>query len=859
MIMSKAWVAQWLPLTESSQVISALLTNAGLEVDAVCPVASDFSEVVVGEVVSMAAHPDAQKLNVCQVNVGRDFLQIVCGAKNVCAGIKVPVALVGAVLSHDLHIQKTQLRGVDSNGMICSKSELGILERFSGASKHVDGHSEGIWVLPKDAPVGQDLRDYLNLEDESIEIDLTPNRSDCLSIYGLARELSVLTQKPLKNLPKMQVPIVESIIENSDFKNLPTVHVEKETVKRYGIRKISNINTNVESPIWLQEHLRRCGIQSVSFIVDVTQYVMLLIGQPMHAFDANQGIEKEMYVRFAKQGESAVLLDGKTYALTSEDVVIADNSSILALAGIMGGRDSAISHETTDIILESAEFYAAQILKSAKQKGLQSESSFRFERGIDSDLVAYALDYATEVILSYAGGEASKIQMYESPEIKEATQKKIVLTRIKIKRILGLALDDDFVETTLVRLGMEVMPFESNELNLGWLVSVPKFRHDIEQAVDLVEELIRIYGYDQLPESMPEMNLSAISVEHDILNQESWISGMLSMGYQQVINYNFISQFLDTLFTQTFTQINSANNGSDSSNDSSSVSALSLLNPISEDMSVMRRSLLPGLLLNFKHNLARQQQRVFLFESGTVFVSESTDSSDSFKNPEEKYYIAGLAFGSFYHQSWRSSQQEKIDFYGVKQDVMQLLGMLGCFCDSSVAENVISVESIQDGMYDFLHPGQSAQILQAGLPVGIIGVIHPLILEKMQIKSKPPIVFELDGSKLKLAKSNMIYESISKYPGISRDLSFILDKNISSDTVIQLIKSVNESILKNVYIFDVYEGSGDCVLQNNQKSLAFSLYFQNRNKTLLEDEVNVVIDKIVVCAQNELGAQLRDM
>ena len=577
MKLSENWLREWVNPDFDVQVIAEKLTQAGLEVDSVSPVAGDFSGVLVGQVKSVVAHPDADKLRVCEVDVAGDaLLHIVCGASNVREGLKIPVAVVGAVLPGDFKIKKAKLRGEPSFGMLCSAKELGLAES-----------SEGLMELPADAPVGSDIRDYLALNDFTIEVDLTPNRSDCLGVAGIARELGVISRTNL-------TPVAINEVAASVQTTFPVLVEAKQACPNYIGRVIENINPDAKTPLWMQEKLRRSGLRSLSAVVDITNYVMLELGQPMHAFDL-QKLQQSIIVRFAKADEKLTLLDGQQVEIAEQTLVIADASGPLALAGVMGGETTAVDDKTTSLFLEAAFFTPDAIAGQARSYGLHTDSSHRFERGVDPQLAQQAMQRATQLILEIAGGQAGPLTVVsEESALPEIPQ--ILLRANRIKRVLGIELDAAEVEEQLTRLGLEVTAVRD-----GWLVMVPSFRFDINIEVDLIEELGRLYGYDRLPQTRPEISVLPGAISEKQLATERLQSLLVDRGYFEAITYSFVDPTLQKHFAD------------------SDIEPIKLANPISADLSVMRHSLWPGLVQAMVYNLNRQHDRIRLFEVGRVF------------------------------------------------------------------------------------------------------------------------------------------------------------------------------------------------------------------------------------------------
>jgi phenylalanyl-tRNA synthetase beta chain len=773
---SHNWLNQYLSDTQDSKSLAETLTSAGLEVDAIDPVVAEkVTNIVVGQITKIVKHPDADKLNICSVDVADDeFLTIVCGATNIYEGMKAPVAKIGAILPGDFKIKKSKLRGQESFGMMCSEEELGLLDK-----------AFGLMDLPSDAPVGQDINEYLSLDDSMIEVDLTPNRADCLSVYGIAREVSALTKCDLKD-----INFVEHTVSTDDTKNINIT--ANDACKSYYGCIINNVNTNVSTPLWMVEKLRRSGVNSISFLVDVTNYVMLLTGQPMHAFDADK-ISGGINVRYANDGENITILDGTDVKLEIDTLVISDADKALAIAGVMGGLESSITDSTKNIFLESVFFMPEIIAGKARKYNLHTDSSHRFERGVDPKLAKSAMQLAIEIILEVAGGDAGTITSQEDLDfINKPTV--ITLCIKKLNKVLGTQFSLEYVESVLTNLHMKVTNIDDCCLN----VVAPSYRFDMEIPEDLIEEVARVYGYSNLPETMPKYVASKIDISE--LKQDSFEleSRLVDRGYHETINYSFIDPKFDNYFFNT--------------------KGIAIKNPISQDLSVMRQSLIPGLLSTFKANISRQQNRVRIFEKGNCF-----DIANGKRTQFNKF--SGLVYGTVQEISWADSKN--VDFYDLKSDVMSLC---------------LNVDNLSFRVCDdihWLHPGQSAYILSNDKIIGVMGVVHPTVLKTYQLKSKAPIVFEINMEALETKCIPSFYK-ISKYPSISRDISFLVHKSILANDIISAINSLDISILKDAKIFDVYQNQED-----SKKSIALTMLFQDQNKTL-EDDVVVSSTNMVI-------------
>ncbi len=787
---SEKWLREWVNPAFDTETLVAKLTQAGLEVDAVTPVAGDFQGVLVGEVKSVKAHPDADKLRVCEVDVATDeLLHIVCGAANVREGLKIPVAIIGAVLPGDFKIKQAKLRGEPSFGMLCSAKELGLAES-----------SEGLLELATDAPVGQDIRDYLDLNDHSIEVDLTPNRSDCLGVAGIAREVGVISQTDVTAPDMPDVAAVNDV-------TLPVTVSAAKACPRYLGRVIKGINPQADSPLWLQEKLRRSGLRSLGAIVDITNYVLLELGQPMHAFDLTK-ISGGIEVRFAKQGESLTLLDAQTIELQDSSLLIADANGPLALAGIMGGQDSAVSDATVDIFLESAFFAPDAIAGQARGYGLHTDSSHRFERGVDPELAKQAMQRASQLIIDIAGGQAGPV-IEQSSAADLPTPADIILRADRIKRVLGISLPADDVAEKLSRLGLQVTTIEN-----GWQVVVPSFRFDLAIEVDLIEELGRLYGYDKLPQTRPQASVLSTSISEHQLQTERLQNVLVDRGYFEAITYSFVEPQLHQHFA------------------ASEWEPIALANPISADLSVMRQSLWPGLLQALSYNLNRQQDRVRLFEIGRVFNGEKSAI-------EQQLRVGGLIYGDIAAEQW-ADKARKVDFYDAKADVEALLALAG-------GEVTFVAEA-----HPALHPGQSARIIKNGQAIGWLGALHPKLNKPLDINGKV-FVFEMQLSTV-LAAQVPEFSGVSRYPAIRRDLALVVEQTITAGQIEHCLKSIDSDILKEFQLFDVYTGDG---VEHGKKSLAIAFRIQHGERTLTDDEVDTLMTQIRDSLQSSLGAVIR--
>jgi len=788
---SEQWLRGWVSPQVSRDELVARLSMAGLEVDSVTPAAGDFSGVVVGEVLSTEQHPDADKLRVCQVSNGAETFQVVCGAPNVRPGLKIPFAMIGAELPGDFKIKKAKLRGVESNGMLCSQAELQIGEG-----------NDGLMELPADAPVGQDIREYLSLDDASIEVDLTPNRGDCLSLAGLAREVGALYDTPVSR------PVVAPVPATHD--EVRSVEVLAPTAcPRYLGRVIRNVDLSKPTPLWMVERLRRADVRSIDAAVDITNYVMLELGQPLHAFDLAE-INGGIRVRMAEEGEKLVLLDGQEVALRSDTLVIADHSRALAIAGVMGGEHSGVSSTTRDVFLESAFFDQIAVAGKARSYGLHTDASHRYERGVDWQLAREAMERATGLLLEITGGEAGPIIETVSeqhlPKIAPVT-----LRAQRISQMLGMDMDAAEVERLLGALGLSISADGAGQ----WRVEVPSHRFDISLEVDLIEELARLYGYNRLPVRYPQARLAPQAKAEARSNLPELRRLLVARGYQEAITYSFIDPRQFELF-------------------SPGVEPLLLANPISNDMAAMRSSLWPGLVKALQHNLNRQQDRVRLFESGLRFVGQL----DGLK---QEPMLAGVVCGSRLPEGWAQGR-EVVDFFDVKADVEAVLGFAGA----------LDAFTFVPGKHPALHPGQTARIERDGREVGYVGALHPELSKTLGL-DRPVFVFELvlaDVAQGKMPK----FQELSRFPEVRRDLALLADRDVASSAVLEVIRENAGEWLTDLRLFDVYQGKG---IDPHRKSLAVGLTWQHPSRTLNDDEVNTATQNILTSLETRLNATLR--
>ncbi|KTC87374.1 MULTISPECIES: phenylalanine--tRNA ligase subunit beta [Legionella] len=792
MKVSELWLREWVNPSLNEQQLASLLTMAGLEVDALNPVAGAFDRVIVAQVTTTKPHPQADKLTLCEVNTGSgDLLKVVCGAANVRAGLKVALAQIGANLPGGLVIKESTLRGELSQGMLCSVAELGLAES-----------SDGIMELEEDAPIGADLRTYLILNDHVLDIDLTPNRADCFSVLGVARELSALTQLPLKSVPQQ---VIQPTIDES-----LTIQLQaKEACPQYAGRIIRGINSQARTPSWMSERLRRAGLRTIHPVVDVTNYVMLELGQPMHAFDLAT-IKGSIIVRFSNDNETLELLDGQQISLSNKVLVIADNEKLLAMAGVMGGEESAVQEHTKDIFLESAYFNPLTIAGVARSYGLTSDSSQRFERGVDPNIQVLALERATALLLEIVGGQVGPVCLVAEPSA--LPQKMTVQFNPEaVKRITGMTVAEEEMAVMLQGLGMTV----DKKTNL-WMVEIPSHRFDIRLEADLVEEIIRLYGYDKMSGEKMITTVQAGNVNPFEALAVRIARLFTARGYHETISYSFVDPELQqALYPDQ--------------------AAMQLLNPISSELSQMRVGMWPGLLASMVHNIHRQQTAIKIFENGVIFDLQTGSL-------QEHSCVAGLLAGEHGTMNW-SEETRKFDFYDLKGDLEALFSFLHL--------NNTSFESAE---HPALHPGKSAKIMIGGHHAGWCGSLHPRIADELDLNEEV-ILFELKLTSL-INETSVRYQQISKFPQIRRDLSMLADNEVSAAQIEAAVRQVvNTAWLKAFDVFDVYTGES---IPPGKKSLAIALTLQDNTRTMIDSEINAIISAIINKLKEEFSIILRD-
>ncbi|MDC4328427.1 phenylalanine--tRNA ligase subunit beta [Acinetobacter baumannii] len=791
MKISENWLRTWVNPAIDSDTLSDQLTMLGLEVDELAPVAKPFTGVVVGEVLTVEQHPDADRLRVTTVNIGSgEPLQIVCGAPNVRAGMKAPVATIGAILPGDFKIKKGKLRGVESQGMLCGASEIDLEDKI-----------DGLLELPDDAPVGVNIREYLKLDDNVIDISITPNRGDCFSIRGIAREVAVINQL------QMNEPEIKSV--DATITDEKKVVINTDGAPRYLGRVIKNVNVKAATPEWMEQALARSGIRTHSILVDVTNYVLMELGQPMHAFDLAK-IEGTVHVRQAQPQEKLQLLNDQEVELQEDVMVIADDQKALAIAGIMGGLASSVTDDTTDIFLESAFFAPLAIAGRARRFGLHTDSSQRYERGVDFELPLIAMNRASQLIQELAGGEFGPITVAEKADLLPKREA-IELKQAQVDQLLGYKVTAEFITDALTRLGCEVTIQADGE----WSVVPPSHRYDMAIYQDLIEEVARIDGYDNIQISLPSMDVQLAKYQ-DRFEIAQLRQTVVTLGYQEAISFSFADAKLEK-------QLNPQ------------VSPLMLANPISSDLAAMRSTLLSSLIPCVQYNLNRQQSRVRFFELGLRFDYQKANSIQDLKQIPT---LALVAVGSREPESWHAKPQP-MDFFDFKGEVEEIL-----------AAGRVKVEYVRSER-PWLHPGQSAEILVDGQSIGYLGRLHPSLENELDLSTT--WVAELDqAAVLQSYVSN--FTELSRFPSVRRDIALLISDNINVRDIQQLIEKTGGELLDSTWLFDVYTGQG---VEEGKRSLAFALLWQHPSRTLEDAEIKSGMDNIIQVLENTYQATLR--
>lgn len=795
---SEAWLRQWVNPSLDSANLLHQMTMAGLEVDGTEPAAKVFSGVVVAQIQSAEQHPDADKLKVCQVSDGVDVFQVVCGAPNAREGLITAFAKVGAVLPDNFKIKKAKLRGVESFGMLCGADEIGLEE-----------DSEGIIELPADSTIGADLAGIagadLPLDDLTVDVDLTPNRGDCLSLKGLAREVGVLNNL---EVTYPEIPAVAPQIDTT----FPVEVIAGEQCPRYLGRVIEGVDLSQPSPSWLTERLRRCGLRSIDPVVDVTNFVLIEQGQPMHAFDLAR-LQGGITVRMALIEDKLTLLSGQEVSLDENTLVIADGTGPVAMAGVMGGEHTGVSADSKDIFFECAFFSPLAIAGTARRYGLHTDASHRYERGVDSQLQHQALERATQILIDITGGRPGPITEALSAEHLPNIAP-ITLRESKVNSLLGIDIDPTQVDQALARLDFAVHSREQIESGLTWQVTAPSHRFDIALEADLVEEICRIYGYNNIPSTQPVIRLPLATVPLQTHSEPQLKRQLAGLGFQEVVTYSFIDPATQRLFDPD-------------------VEPLMLANPMSSEQSVMRTTLLTGLADAAKKNISRQQTSGQLFEVGLVFDTSAKD-----QGLMQKVKVAGALWGRRQDENWCETA-DKVDFFDVKGNVEALCAWAGISVDVATTQDVA------------LHPGQSAQLTLNGEVVGRIGRLHPVIEKHLGLPEV--FVFELDGQAM-MARPSRRHHGVSKFPSVRRDLAVVVKRDVTASEVVATVSNVLNENCIDIMLFDVYQGEG---IDSNEKSLGLGLTLQSQTTTLNEEEINALAEQATQALMDKYQARLR--
>ncbi len=787
---SESWLRTLVDTTLSSEELSHLLTMAGLEVEGLEPVAPQFNDVVVARVLEVVKHPDADRLNVCKVDIGRgEPTTIVCGAPNVAVGLRVPCALPGAKLPGDFTIKIAKVRGIESSGMLCSAKELGIAEEASG-----------LLVLPTDAPVGQSIRDYLDLDDQQFELKLTPNRADCLSLTGVAREVAAIAgaQASLVEVPAVAASIAD---QRAVMLDAPVA------CSLYCGRVLKGVNAKAPTPEWMKRRLERSGIRTISALVDVTNYVMLELGQPLHAFD-NTKLNGAVHARMARPGEKLLLLNEQTIAIDADVLVIADDTKALAMAGIMGGEESGITLETSELFLESAFFAPKAIAGRARRYGFGSDASHRFERGVDFGGTHRAIERATQLVLDICGGDAGPVV---EARAEMPTRTPVRLRTARACAVIGMTFTCEQIAALFNGLGL---PFVRQ--GDDFLVTPPTWRFDLEIEEDLIEEIARLHGYDNIPAPAPRGNLKML-LQPEAQRPPARIRQFLvDRGYQEVVNFAFVEEAWEADFA-------------------ANTAPIRLANPIASQMAVMRSTLFGGLIANLLTNLKRKQNRVRLFETGRTFHRDALGAPvTGFYQP---WKLAGLAYGGALPDGWGSGGR-KVDFYDVKGDLEALLGPA-----------MLRFEKLA---HPALHPGRAARVLRDGCDIGCLGELHPEWVQKYDLP-QAPVIFEIDFAAI-AAVDVPVYAEVSKFPPVIRDLAIVVDQSLALQTLLDTLNGPLPALVQDVQLFDIYVGKG---VPENKKSLAFRIVMQDTQRTLQDTEIDLAMQQLVSCLEQAFAAQLR--
>jgi phenylalanyl-tRNA synthetase beta chain len=790
----ESWLRALVNPPLSTEELCHLLTMAGLEVEETKPVAPAFSNIVVARVLSVEKHPDADKLKLCRVDTGsaNGVLQIVCGAPNVAPDMVVPCALVGAKLP-GIEIKKAKVRGIESFGMLCSARELGLSEDHGG-----------LLPLPADAPIGQDIRQYLVLDDTLITLKLTPNRADCLSLSGIAREVAALTGAPL-SLP--QVTAVAPVHDETRAVVLDA----PDACPRYCGRIVRGVNAKAPTPEWMKQRIERCGVRSISILVDVTNYVMLELGQPLHAFDDAE-LSGAIHVRYPKTGEQLLLLNEQTVTPSADTALIADEAKPLALAGIMGGEHSGIADATQDLFLESAFFAPVAVAGKARALGFSSDASYRYERGVDFELQRHAIERATQLIVDICGGRPGPVVEAVAAD-KLPKRAPVRLRTARAARVIGISLQADQVEKLIAGLG-----FVFTRSGDDFVVTPPSHRFDIEIEEDLIEEIARLFGYDNVPSAPPQGQLAMMASSETRRSPMQVRRLVAERGYHEVVNYSFVDAAWEADFA-------------------ANTAPIALANPIASQMGVMRSSLIGGLVATIAANRKRQAERVHAFEIGRCFLRDSavTGGVPGFRQPLR---LAAIAAGTAVPEQW-GLPSRKVDFYDVKNDLEALFAPRKLDFKATV--------------HPSLHPGRAAAVSVDGEQIGVVGELHPLWVQKYELGSAP-VVFEVHLDPLLVAPMPA-YKEVSRFPSVVRDIALVVAQDQPLQPLLDALHAVAPAFVRDIELFDVFQGKG---LPEGQKSLAFRVVMQDTGRTLADAEVDIAVAQLIETAKERFGAALRN-
>ena len=789
---SESWLREIINIKLNSSELSHKLTMLGHEVDSVISDGSGIDGIVIAEIVNYAKHPNADRLSLCEINYGNsNYINVICGAPNVKIGLKTALAKVGQSLPDGTKIKKTKIRGIESNGMLCSAAEISL-----GMDQ------DGIIELPIDAPVGLKLNEYLNLPDNIIDLDLTPNRGDCFSVLGIARDLASSSQTKL-DIKEYKKASITSKICQAIKTPIP------EICPRFASQSIKNVDNTVKTPIVITEKLRKSGIRSINPIVDVTNYVMMETGQPLHAYDQSR-IKGIIEPRFAKKDESIMLLDENTIKLEEDTIVVSDASGAIGLAGIMGGLSTAVNFDTTEVLFEAAYWPPKFMTGKARKYHMHTDASLRFERGVDPNIQATAVNMATHLLLSICNGDAGPLKDIKNKKFlpKEIT---IKLNEIRVNKILGHIISKNKITKILKSLNFKV-----TEAKTCWKVTIPSYRFDVKIEDDLIEEIARVYGFDNILGATEYSNNPLSKPIDDRIDINNISNLLCSRDYQEIISYSFIDEKIDNFIS-----------GKDSS--------LKLKNPISNEMSVMRSSLLSGLLGSLKRNISRQNSRVRLFEVGKVF-------NGKLNGHDEREKFAVISAGTIDEENWRANN-DSIDFYNIKGDLESII-------DSNYENHLFSFNKSDNHIF---HPGQAAEVFKEGDSIGHLGKLHPNLTKLFNIK-RDVFYFEIDYE-LCFTPFIVNAHTISKYPQIRRDISITIDKSIAASEIINTVIQINPNIIQSTNIFDVYEGKN---IEEGRKSIALGLILQDKSRTLIDKDADELVELVIKSLQNEYSAQLRE-